>query len=98
VMPPADHAQQLHVDHSDNPSHPAGEVSRHGSFLGGNFDPSRVSSQCKSTSTPSKPVQLREGRQPSVDGYHRAARRHSGSRCAAENRCDGEQMPRNLRR
>ena len=49
VMPPADHAQQLHVDHSDNPDHPVEEVNRHGSFLGENFGPSRVSSQCKST-------------------------------------------------
>ncbi|WP_211254400.1 hypothetical protein, partial [Roseomonas mucosa] len=33
------------------PDQPVGMVNRHGSFLGGNSDPSRVSSQCKSTAT-----------------------------------------------
>ena len=32
-MPPADHAQQLHVDHSDNPNLSARDVNRHGSNL-----------------------------------------------------------------
>src|SRR3954452_9384934 len=60
VMPPADHAQQLHVDHSDNPDHPVEEVNRHGSFLSENFEPSRVRSQCKSTlRSPCRPARPR---------------------------------------